>query len=447
MRRKLTIYIIIVFLFLAGGYFVLQEQLPKMAGFYPFFILLVLLDLYLWNSLKNKIFKLKPFLKYSLAALYWLPLLVWIVTIISFLIAPYYEYDNTFTLYLYGSLFVVYISKIFPVLFLLVSDLVRIFSCAVNRVQAYTSKSKLPAGRKISRSRFLQSLGLITGGIVMSGFITGMVKWATEFKVWRQDIRLPGLPESFRGLRLVQISDLHLGSWVSGESLEEAVEIINSLDADLFLFTGDLVNYKTDEAFPYREILERINARYGRYAVLGNHDYGDYASWPSEDAKRENMAKLFRFFDEIGWKLLRNEHAIVESGDEQIALIGVENWSIYNRFPRYGDIDRAKAGTESIPVRILLSHDPSHWDRMISNQHKDIGLTLSGHTHGFQFGVEMNGLKWSPAKYLYKQWAGLYSSQNSAEESQYIYVNRGLGNIGYPGRIGILPEITLIELT
>jgi hypothetical protein len=227
---------------------------------------------------------------------------------------------------------------------------------------------------------------------------------------------------------------------MSREPLERAVSMINKLNADLVLFTGDLVNNKTDEAFDFVPVLKKIKAKKGVFSVLGNHDYGDYAEWPSEEMKKKNMDKMYQVHKEMGWDLLLNENRVVEENNESIDIIGVENWSASNRFPKYGDLKKAHQET-STSFKILLSHDPSHFDAQVNTEYQDIDLTLSGHTHGMQFGVEIPGFKWSPSQWVYKQWAGLYSKKN-----QYLYVNRGLGFLGYPGRVGIWPEITLLEL-
>jgi len=279
----------------------------------------------------------------------------------------------------------------------------------------------------------------------MSGLLAGVIKWAYDFRVRRENIKIPGLPDSFNGLKIVQISDLHLGSWISTDPLDEAVNIINSLDPDLIFFTGDLVNSTSSEALKFRESLKRLQAKKGIFSILGNHDYGDYVSWPTEEEKVLNMRMLYKFYKSLGWDLLNNSNRIIEENGDRIVVCGVENWSKYERFPNYGRIKDAVSGTNGIPVKILLSHDPTHWEKVISEEYPDINLTLSGHTHGFQFGVELKGFRWSLAQYMYKYWAGLYSKKNGAQE-QYLYVNRGLGMVGYPGRVGILPEITLITL-
>jgi predicted MPP superfamily phosphohydrolase len=211
------------------------------------------------------------------------------------------------------------------------------------------------------------------------------------------------------------------------------------------LFTGDLVNSTTNEAIKFRESLRAIKAKERIYAVLGNHDYGDYVNWPDARSKQQNMEMLYDFYEGLGWKLLNNENDLLKRGEDEIAIVGVENWSKNKRFPAHGDVDKALDGTENTPVKILLSHDPTHWEHVVSKQRPDVDLTLSGHTHGFQFGVEFKGFKWSLAQYMYKYWAGLYNIPQNGK-NQYLYVNRGLGMIGYPGRVGILPEITFIEL-
>jgi len=447
MKKRKFLYIFLSLIILAGVYLILIKYLPKSAGYLPVFLVLILFDLYLWNSLKNKIFKLKPFLKYLLSFLYWLPFLMLLVYTILSAFIPVQNLFSGPSIYVMGFIFTAFVSKLIPVLFLFIADLTRMAKCAVNRFSAKASRDEIPNGKVISRSKFLVNLGLLTGGLVMTGFITGMAKWATEFKIWRHKLSLDNLPEGLKGLKIVQISDMHLGSWPSKASLEEAVSMINDLKADLVLFTGDMVNYTSDEALPYEEILSKIKSRYGIYTVLGNHDYGDYIGWDSDEAKHKNLRKLIDFYQSIGWHYLNNENDVIEINGNKIAVIGVENWSSYERFPSLGDLKKASMNTNNADLRLLLSHDPTHWEQVVSKEFPEIEITFSGHTHGFQFGIDNNRMKWSPAKYLYKYWAGLYKNQEIGSKSQYLYVNRGIGNIGYPGRIGILPEITFLELT
>lgn len=277
--------------------------------------------------------------------------------------------------------------------------------------------------------------------IPLIGLIRGMIKGAFDFKIHNIKVVLPNLPDSFNGLRIVQISDIHIGSFLSTSPLEKAIEIILQQKADIIFITGDLVNDRTAEINPFMDTLSKIKAPMGVFSIMGNHDYGDYAKWDSQGEKDKNLQDIIEANAQLGWKLLMNENVILEKNNSEIVLIGVENWGGNLHFPKYGNMEKAYRGAEKYPVKLLLSHDPSHWNMEIIEKYKDIDLTFSGHTHGFQFGIEVPGLKWSPSQYIYKQWAGLYS-----EGKQQIYVNRGLGFLGYPGRIGILPEITVMEL-
>ena len=225
------------------------------------------------------------------------------------------------------------------------------------------------------------------------------------------------------------------------KAVEKGVEKILREKADLILFTGDLVNDSHIEMEEYKHVFNRLSAPMGVYSTLGNHDYGDYVQWESREAKVENLEMLKKVHAEMGWKLLMNEHVVLNKNEHSIALIGIENWGAKGTFPKYGSLKNAYAGSENIPFKILLSHDPSHWDAEVTKEFRDIDLMLAGHTHGMQFGVEVPGFRWSPVQYVYRQWAGLYET-----EKQKLYVNRGFGFIGYPGRVGILPEITVLEL-
>jgi predicted MPP superfamily phosphohydrolase len=351
-----------------------------------------------------------------------------------------------FYTYLSGIIFIVYAAKVIAVLFLFIADMVRVAQHSYRYSRQKKNRTAEPgSGKKITRARFIQNIGLIGGGLMLSGLIIGMIKWAYDFKIKMLGLTLPNLPSSFNGFKIVQISDIHLGSWTQPAALDEAISRINNLEADIIVFTGDLVNFSTGEAYPYEDSLRRLRARHGVYTILGNHDYGDYVAWDTPEEKQQNMDDLVHFYQRIGWTLLKNENAFIRRNEDNIALIGVENWSAISRFPKYGRLSQAIEGAGEAPVKILLSHDPTHWDAEVRPSHKDIDLTLSGHTHGFQFGLEWKNLRWSPAQYMYKQWAGLYDSSTEYGD-QYLYVNRGLGNVGYPGRIGILPEITLITL-
>lgn len=444
--KKTLLYILIGLVVVIAANFIIREVFPKGATRYPFMLFLLAVDIYLWVSVRKRVAKLARASRWMLTVVYWLPLVAFIFfTLISF----FYDYSfwsPAVITYIIGLVLVIYASKLLAVVFFLLYDLVRVvhFSFRFNRAKA-TGKPFDHGKRTITRGKFLQDVGLAGGGLFLGGFLIGMIKWANDFRIRRVTISSGNLPPSFAGFRVVHISDIHLGSWASTEPMREAVEMINSLDADVVLFTGDLVNFSTDEAYRFREILSDVEARHGAFAILGNHDYGDYLSWPSEQAKQENMDQLYRFYEEIGWKLLLNEHQVITREEESIAIAGVENWSSYKRFQMRGDLSKALDGADHIPFKILMSHDPSHFENQVAGIREDIDITLSGHTHGFQFGVEFRNFRWSLAQYVYKYWAGLYTVPVGGKE-HHLYVNRGLGMVGYPGRVGILPEITLITL-
>lgn len=454
---KFKLNYLLIPLLLVVGYFLMLYSMPKYTGQYLFMVILILADFYLWSSVKKQVFNYKYWLRVATILIYWLPLLLLAVLLIGSIIVPVIHWNDSVRTYLVGIILVFYTAKILPITFLILADIVRIIQKIFiivkkdNRQQIIEKnetliESETAKGLKegISRNKFLQYVGFISGGLVLGTMFTGMFKWAYEFKIIRKNIIFSRLPDDFNGFKIVQISDLHLGSWASKKPLQRAVDLINDIHPDIIVFTGDLVNYASNEAFEFEDVLSQLKAKSGVFAILGNHDYGNYVTWPSPEAKRENMSRLFTFFDNIGWKLLNNENAIISKELGDLALIGVENWGANMRFPKYGDVDKAIKGSEQADVKILLSHDPSHWEKVIIPGNYDIDLTLSGHTHGFQFGIETKEVKWSPAKYMYKHWAGLY--QDRKKSGKYIYVNRGLGSIGYPGRIGILPEITVIEL-
>ena len=409
-----------------------------------FMVVLVLADFYLWSSVKKQVFNYKYWLRIVIISVYWLPLLLLAILLIGSVLVPVIHWNDTLRTYMFGVILIFYTAKILPITFLVLADIVRVIQklFVVSKRDGRQQVINSETDNGISRSKFLQYIGFISGGLVLGTMFTGMFKWAYEFKVIREKLIFPQLSSEFNGFKIVQISDIHLGSWASKKPLQRAVDIINDMHPDLILFTGDIVNYASNETVGFEEILSQLNAKYGVYAILGNHDYGNYVSWPSDQAKQDNMNQLYTFFDNIGWKLLNNENEIIEKASGKLALIGVENWGANPRFPKYGDLDKAIAGTEDADVKILMTHDPSHWEKVVIPGNYDIDLSLSGHTHGFQVGIETKDIKWSPAKYMYKHWAGLYQDKGG----KYIYVNRGLGSIGYPGRIGMLPEITLIEL-
>lgn len=297
-----------------------------------------------------------------------------------------------------------------------------------------------PDPTKITRSEFLAKSALVATAVPVMTMGVGILSGAHDYRVHRHVVKLPNLPKSFDGFRIGQLSDIHSGSFFNKTAVKGGVEILLREKPDIIFFTGDLVNNVTEEVKEYIDIFGRITAPLGVYSTLGNHDYGDYVSWSSATARQRNMQDMYAAHKAMGWNLMRNEHKILTEGGDSIAVLGVENYG-KGRFPKYGKLDKAYRGTEEVPVKLLLSHDPSHWDLEVRPYYQDIDLMFAGHTHGMQFGIEIGNFKWSPAQYMYPQWAGLYR-----QDRQYLYVNRGFGYIGYPGRIGILPEITIIEL-
>jgi len=422
-------------------FFILRTAFPKNAGVILFLFTGLLLDLYLWNWVKKKIRTRTSFYQRFWTAVYWMPFTLLIILVAYGLVVPLMEWNQALKSYLPGFLLILYFSKMFPILGLLVADLSGVSILLFHRLFCPIPENTVP----FRRNSMVVFCGGIAGGILFLLLLSGIFFWQFDFRVRREIVQLKDLPPSFDGMKMVQLSDIHLGSWPSKVQLEKAVSMVNALQPDIVVFTGDLFNYGTSDGNGFETILMKLHAPEGIYAILGNHDYGDYVSWHSPEAKRKNMEELFLYFKKLGWHLLRNENVILKNGMDSIALIGVENWGATQRFQRLGDIRKAEKGTEGMSTRVLLSHDPTHWGSIISRQYQDIDLTLSGHTHGGQLGIDCCGIHWSPAGWIYPEWCGLYSNPDSPSP-QYLYVNQGLGNIGYSGRVGILPEITLITL-
>jgi hypothetical protein len=335
-------------------------------------------------------------------------------------------------------LFGQYFAKFIWIIFLFIDDIIRFFRWIVSKIQ---SNKSVETKGGISRSEFIVKTGLMAGTGILTALTWGIVSGAYDYRVKRRTISLKNLPSSFDGLKILQISDIHSGSFWNTEAVKKGVKIIMEQQADVIFFTGDLVNNTADEMVPYMEVFNKIKAPLGVFSVFGNHDYGDYVGWPSIEAKKQNLEDLKTVHKNLGWRLLMNEHERLTRGNDSIGVLGIEYWGNKGKFPKYGIMKDAVKGTEDLPVKLLLSHDPSHWRGQVLPEYPDIDVMFAGHTHGMQFGVEIAGIKWSPIKYMYKEWADLYT-----EGEQHLYVNRGFGFLGYPGRFGILPEITVIEL-
>ncbi|MBK9413307.1 MAG: metallophosphoesterase [Bacteroidetes bacterium] len=406
-------------------------------------VILFLIDLYVFQGVKLLIQSRSVSTQRIVVWTYWTISALAISVLLLGQVIDWHTWPKALRVYTFAMIFVIYLTKIFITVFMLLDDIIRLFRYVFGWLAIKFSASKeVSETFRISRLDFLVKTGFIVGAIPFFSLIYGMLKGAYNYKIHRTKIAFKDLPEEFEGLKMVQISDLHTGSFNTTEHLARAVELIMEEKPDVIFFTGDLVNDLHTEALPFKEIFQRLKAPHGVFSILGNHDYGDYYKWPDINSKIENLDKLKSFHSEVGWNLLLNEHTYLEKNGAKIGLIGVENYSGKKNFSRYGDMKIATKDYEVQGVNILLSHDPSHWNTEITNDYKFIDLTLSGHTHGMQFGIEIPGFKWSPVQYMYKQWADLYE-----QEHQKLYVNRGLGFLGYPGRVGILPEISVFNLT
>ena len=331
--------------------------------------------------------------------------------------------------------FVNVVSKVFAALFLVADD----FRRGITWLFQYVGSGD-EAPTSTSRSAFMGKAALIAGATPVAVFSFGIVSGAHDYRVRKRTIHFPNLPKAFDGIRIGQLSDIHTGSFFNKTAVAGGVDLLNSQKPDLVCFTGDLVNNESEEAKEYLDIFKKVKSPLGTFSVMGNHDYGDYREWSSPQAKQRDVNNLHQMHRYMGWDILLNENRQVKVDGESIAILGNENWG-KGRFSKYGRMEQTYQGIEEVPFKLLMSHDPSHWDAQIRPMYPDIDLMLAGHTHGMQFGVEIGDFRWSPAKLLYKQWADLHQ-----EGKQYLYVNRGFGFLGYPGRVGILPEITILEL-
>jgi uncharacterized protein len=402
--------------------------------------IMLLLDFYVFQALKTVSQSSSDRTKNIIFYSYWS---LSIATIISVLLFPKLQFLLTskfFRNYVFAILVGLLFAKIIATFFFLLDDIRRVLMWTMQKLFSVTGAQYMPEENGISRSVFLSWLGLGLGSSLFGTLLFGFGN-KYNYQIKKLKLSFSNLPKAFKGFKIVHISDIHSGSFNDTKAVQHGVDLILQQQADIILFTGDLVNDRHNEMKEYTSVFSQLKAPFGVYSILGNHDYGDYIQWESKAAKHENLEKLKQLQHNMGWKLLMNEHVILEKDDDKIALIGIENWSNKARFPKYGKLKEAYEGTEKYPFKLLMSHDPSHWDAEVKPNYPDIDLTLSGHTHGMQFGVELPFFKFSPVQWVYKQWAGLYE-----DGKQKINVNRGFGFIGYPGRVGILPEITVIEL-
>ncbi len=414
---------------------------------FGFFIVLaaiiVFIDLYTWQGVRFLIQEQSPRFQKIFRYSWWGITVLTLLTVLMFRGGHLDHIPPRFAMLLTAFFFIIYIAKVVFMLFLFTDDVLRFFRWGYRQLQPQKgSLGAAEAEGAISRYRFLVGTGAVMGGALFTGLHYGILRGAHQFKIFRRNISIKGLPESFRGLRILQLSDIHVGSFWDRSAVEKGIRMALDEKPDVIFFTGDLVNNISAEMDGWQDLFSQLKAPMGVYSILGNHDYGDYVKWDSFDAKVENLSRLHRIHRELGWDLLLDEHRVLKRGEDSIAVIGVQNWSKHKRFPRYGNLAKAYEGAEKHPVKILLSHDPSHWKGQVLEKYPDIHLQLSGHTHGFQFGVETGGFRWSPVKFMYPEWADLYE-----QDGRYLYVNRGFGYLGYPGRLGVRPEITVLTLT
>lgn len=410
---------------------------PRYMTFFLFVLFFLLVDIYLYQAVLFVSNDWSAPLKKGVRYGFWIPTVLCIAALAWWLFGDPYRITSGTRNWILTGLFATYFSKIFGVLFVIVDDLQR----GVRWVASlFSGDTAAPGGRAIPRSEFLAKAAMVATAIPFGTMAYGIISGAHDYRVRRLRVALPILPASFHGIRIAQISDIHSGSFFNRTAVIGGTEMILAEKPDVIFFTGDLVNNKAEEMKDYVDVFGRLRAPLGVFSVTGNHDYGDYHDWPSQEAKRKNFRYLQSAHKTMGYRLLMNEHHMLREGGDQLAILGNENWG-GRGFAKYGKLAQAWRGTEEASIKLLLSHDPSHWDLQVRPEFPDIDMMFAGHTHGFQFGVEIGDLKWSPSQYAYKQWAGLYR-----EGKQFLYVNRGFGYLGYPGRIGMPPEITIVEL-
>ena len=406
--------------------------------FLLFIAIWLLVDLYVFQAMKTAFTGPKAvYITYA----------YWLFDIVLMLIILYVGASGKFAggppkggSYIMGLAILSLAPKIIVIPFLLIEDIVRLIQGGYVGIQKMRHAVGSEDLHMWGRRKFVSQIALGLAAIPFVGTAWGMIKGKYDYRVHKVKIAFKDLPDAFHGFTITQLSDIHSGSLDDVAAVKRGIELANEQKSDMLVFTGDLVNNVATEMDPWIDHFSQLDAAHGKFSILGNHDYGDYVQWPSEEAKAKNLEDLKEVHGKIGFRLLLNESVHLEKNGEKIALIGVENWG-KRGFVKHGDLNKAIAPIEDSMFKVLLSHDPSHWEAVTVPHDKKVHLTLAGHTHGMQFGIEIPGIKWSPVKYIYPQWAGLYP-----KEGQYIYVNRGFGFLGFPGRVGILPEITVIEL-
>jgi len=416
----------------------------------PYFLfvicfLVLLLDFYCYKAIINTFKKWSAKVKANFKIIWWA---FNILLIIGVFASIFLNLFLTLRAVILVAFFLSAVAKLFMLPFLLIDDIRRLIVKLKQLSKPKqapkhptTQTSNHPNNETISRSAFLTKAGLVAAAIPLSSLSWGIVSGAYDYHIKRVKLVLPNLPKAFDGIKLAQISDIHSGSFYNRTAVKGGVEMLMAEKPDFIFFTGDLVNNLTNEVRDYQDIFAKVKAPLGVYSTLGNHDYGDYHfGRASSPAKVKNLQDMVKTHQIMGYDLLMNENRRLKVDGEEIGILGIENWGM-GRFPKYGKMEQAVKNTEDLPVKLLLSHDPSHWRGEVLEKYKDIDAMFSGHTHGMQFGVRLKEFQWSPVQYIYREWAGLYQ-----EQQQQLYVNVGYGFLGYPGRVGILPEITIFEL-
>ena len=396
-----------------------------------FLVFVIILEIYAFQAFKMLIKSKLFFIFYYVTS----------VIALTYIVYQLYHFDRSVgqtpkTMMTMGLLLLLYVPKLLLTFILFGEDVVRFISGLFSLATKSGSDNFLP-----ERRRFVSQIALGVAVIPFASFLYGITIGKYNFKVIKQTLFFPDLPEAFDGTTITHISDVHSGSFDDADKIQYAIDLINEQNSDLVLFTGDIVNTHATEMDPWIETFKGIhNPKFGKFSILGNHDYGEYVDWNSKAEKQANFEAIKDLHRKIDFKLLLNEHVKIENSNQELVIVGVENWG--RKFGERGDLNLASQGLTKDDFKIVMSHDPSHWDEKIQHDEKHYHLTLSGHTHGFQFGIEIPGwFKWSPVQYVYKQWAGLYENVG-----RYVYVNRGFGFHAYPGRVGIMPEITVIQL-
>jgi predicted MPP superfamily phosphohydrolase len=407
-----------------------------------FSAIILIMDFYSWWGIKKIISGFQSRVQRTFAILYWI-IPVFLILGLTFLLTlqthisagkifPYFHLVS-------GAFIIFYIPKLVFIIFNLFDDVIFQMRKMITLKEQIVSKPE-STGKKITRRKLLNQVGIVFAGVPFLTLIYGVAYGRFDFTIRRLILNFPHLPPAFNGIKIVQISDFHIGTFIHHpDQVQKLVQQIDQEQPDLLFFTGDFINNLSTEMDPFIDILKSLQAKFGKYSILGNHDYGEYFPWKSQKDKDENLQRLIKIQKDLGFNLLLDESRKITIGSDHFELIGIQNWGL-PPFPQYGDLNKAMKDVDLNSFKILMSHDPTHWDAQVKEK-TDIDLMLAGHTHGAQFGIEIPGWRWSPVTLRYKQWGGLYT-----EGKQNLYINTGLGSIGYPGRVGMPPEITVLEL-